>query len=210
MQPSPTDERPGQLLGLHDDVQPEEYTLETEVTTIGRSKTCDIIVLRNLVSRLHAKIERNGPHYVLRDAGSANGTFVNSRQIYEPYLLKNDDLLGFGAPTPLLRFLDPDRTFVPARRLRYDERAMCFSLDQQPLSLTPIQFRLLLHLYQHAGDVCTRESCAQAIWGRDYDPGMDAAALDEAISKLRGKLRDIAASADLIKTRRGVGFGLEI
>lgn len=210
MHPSPTDDRPGQLLALHDDVQPEEYILETEVTTIGRSKTCDIIVLRNLVSRLHAKIERNGPQYILRDAGSANGTFVNTRQIHEPHLLKNDDLIGFGDPTPLLRFLDPDPTFVPTRRLRYDERTMRFSLNQQPLELTPAQFRLLSHLYQHVGDVCTRESCAQAIWGRDYDPGMDAAALDEAISKLRGKLRLSDPAADLIKTRRGQGFTLDV
>ena len=54
---------------------------------------------------------------------------------------------------------------------------MRFSLDQQPIELTAAQFRLLTHLYQNAGNLCTRESCAAAIWGRDYDPGMDAAAL---------------------------------
>ena len=49
-----------------------------------------------------------------------------------------------------------------------------FFLDQQPLELTAAQFRLLSHLYQNVGNLCTRESCAAAIWGRDYDPGMDA------------------------------------
>jgi DNA-binding response OmpR family regulator len=210
MHPLPSDEQSAQLLGLHEDVQPAEYPLEAGVATIGRSKMCDIVVPQKLVSRLHAKIERNGPHYLLHDAGSANGTFVNSRRIHEPYLLKNDDLIGLGSPIPLLRFLDPDPTFMPTHRLRYDERIMRFFLDQQPLELTPNQFRLLSHLYQHAGDIFSREGCAQAIWGREYDPGMDAAALDEAISKLRGKLRQVDLGADIIKTRRGLGFELDL
>jgi DNA-binding response OmpR family regulator len=57
--------------------------------------------------------------------------------------------------------------------------------------------------------VCTRESCAQAIWGRDYDPELDTEALDRAISTLRGQLRKIAAKADLIETRRGLGYLLK-
>src|SRR5262245_44609725 len=97
MKPLPSDEEPAQLLGLHEDVQPMEYTLEAELTTIGRSRTCDIVVPQNLVSRLHAKIERVGPRYMLRDAGSANGTFVNGRRLYESHLLAHDDLIGLGS-----------------------------------------------------------------------------------------------------------------
>jgi DNA-binding response OmpR family regulator len=166
------------------------------------------VVQRNLVSRLHAKIERDGPRYVLSDVGSANGTFVNSRQISGPHLLKDRDQIGLGAPAPLLSFADPDPTFVPQTRLRYDDQALAFSMDGQPVELSPAQFRLLRHLYQHTGTVCTRESCAQALWGRDYDPTIDAEALDRAVSGLRGQLRKLAPDSDFMETRRGSGYVL--
>jgi pSer/pThr/pTyr-binding forkhead associated (FHA) protein len=210
MQPLHADEPVVQLLGLDPAVQPPNYILKAAVCTMGRSKTCDIVVPQQLVSRLHAKIERTGPRYMLHDAGSANGTFVNSRRIFEPHLLQNDDLIGLGSPTALLRFFDPDSTVISAAMLYYDDRMKTFSIGRKPLDLTPTQFRLLLHLYQHAGSVCSRESCAQAIWGPTYAPGMEVDALDEAVRKLRGKLREIDSDADLVKTRRGVGFELGI
>jgi hypothetical protein len=209
MQPQPTLQF-AQLIALHEDVQPAEITLEADVYTLGRSPLCQIVVQRSTVSRLHAKIERDGPRYLLVDAGSANGTFVNSQRLHTPHLLSDRDLIGLGAVTAILRFLDLDPTVVPTTRLRYDERQMLFTLDNQPLDLTPAQFRLLHHLYQFAGEVCTRESCATALWGRDYDPGLDADALDRAFSSLRSQLRRTAATADLIETRRGLGYVLNL
>ncbi len=87
---------------------------------------------------------------------------------------------------------------------------MTFSFDGQPLDLPPTQHRLLLHLYHHAGSICTREQCAQALWGRDYAPGADADALDRTISKLRQQLRQIDPNVTLIETRRGVGYCLNL
>lgn len=200
----------GQLLALHDDVQPAEYVLKDQVCIIGRASECHIVVARNAVSRNHARIERAGSRYMLYDSDSVNGTFVNMRRIHEPHLLKDRDLIGLGAAAALIRFVDPDPTFNASARLRYEEGAMIFLLADQPLSLTPAQFRLLLHLYKHAGTVCTREECAQAIWGRAYDPGMDADALDRYINTLRSRLRDVDPTADLIQTRRGLGYVLTL
>jgi DNA-binding response OmpR family regulator len=195
-----------QIVGLNDDIEPGEYLLADDVCTIGRSSMCHVLIKRAIVSRLHAKIERDGPRYVLHDAGSANGTYVNTRRIYEPHLLKDRDMIGLGGPTALLRFRDPDPTLIPAFRLTFSEPTMTFILNMKPLDLTPAQFRLLHYLYQHAGEVCTRETCAQAIWGRDYDPGLDADALDRAMSNLRGQLRQVDPDSDLIETRRGLGY----
>ena len=47
-----------------------------------------------------------------------------------------------------------------------------------------------------------------AIWGRDYDPGLDAEALDRAISNLRGVIRRASQGAELLQTRRGLGYML--
>ena len=198
------------VLALQTGATPEEFTLAAGQCTIGRSHTCDIVVPGRVVSRLHARIERGDLRFLLVDAGSANGTFVNGVRLTQPQVLANNDMIGLGLAIAALRFLDPDPTFVPATRLDYDERSMRFSLAAHALDLTPIQFRLLAHLYRHAGSLCTREDCAQAIWGRDYNPGLDSAALDRAVANLRAALRATAPAADLIQTRRGVGYVLEL
>ena len=124
-------------------------------------------------------------------------------------MLQDEDQIGLSKPAPLLLFVDADPTDFISSQLRYDERFMTFFLDKKLLDLTPAQFRVLFHLYQHAGAVCTRESCAEALWGREYDPGLDAEALDRAISNLRQKLREIRPEAEMIKTARGLGYVLD-
>ncbi|MEI7768619.1 MAG: FHA domain-containing protein [Chloroflexales bacterium] len=197
------------LIGISDDVTPGEFLLSGREHAVGRSHLCDVVIPRNNISRIHARIIREGPRYLIKDADSANGTFVNGQPISAPHLLSNRDGIGLGAPGELLRFLDPDPTIITASRLRLDERTQTFFLGSQPLSLPPNQFRLLSHLYRHLGDLCTREACAEAVWGRDYDPGMDAEALDKAVSGLRSALRRIEDdAAGLLQTRRSMGYML--
>lgn len=199
------------LIALHDDAQPEELALSARGCTIGRSPLCDIVIHnRKEVSRLHARVEPEGPRFVIRDHNSANGTFINGARIYEPHLLQDRDAIGLGLPTPLLRFADADPTHVLAPRLTYEDKTMTFWLDDSPLALTSQQFQLLAHLYRHVGELCTRESCAAAIWGHDYDPELDTAALDRAVANLRRVLRRAAPDMDLIQTRRGLGYVLTI
>ena len=64
MQPQFSDDQFAQMLALEGAealVQPLEFILEADICTIGRAATCQIIVQQNLVSRLHARIERDGP-----------------------------------------------------------------------------------------------------------------------------------------------------
>jgi DNA-binding response OmpR family regulator len=78
------------------------------------------------------------------------------------------------------------------------------------LHLPASQLRLLLHLYQHRGEVRSRASCAEAIWGRPYDPVTDDGALDKVVSKLRRRLAEAdPAAAAWVRNRRGVGYSLE-
>ncbi len=198
------------LIGLHESVQPARFVIETDVCMIGRSPSCQVVVTRPVVSRLHATIERDQvDRYLLQDNNSANGTFINGQPhpIHKPYMLKNLDELGLGSPEPLLRFEDEEAT-APAvvTRLVYDEQSMTFYLDQKPLTLTPGQLRLMQHLYKHAYDLCTRQSCAEALWGHGYNPVLDDQALDRTISNLRKQLRQIAPDVDLLVTRRAIGY----
>ncbi len=198
----------GEIIALQEDIEPQTRVLSEEICVIGRSHDCHIIIPRQTVSRLHAQIERRGPRYIIQDTESVNGTFVNGAQIHAPRLLHHQDQIGLGDAAPLLTFLDPDPTIASTRRLRYDESMMAFFIGSERVDLTPAQLRLLRHFHQHAGEVCTRESCAEALWGRDYEPGMDAAALDRALSNLRRRLREYDPDSEWIQTRRGAGYVL--
>ena len=56
------------------------------------------------VSSRHAAVMRKTEGFVLQDLGSRNGTFVNGQHIAGDTLLKNGDVIGFGANGPALEF----------------------------------------------------------------------------------------------------------
>jgi S1-C subfamily serine protease len=56
------------------------------------------------VSSRHAAIMAKAEGYVLQDLGSKNGTYVNGQRIEGDRLLKDGDVIGFGAKGPALEF----------------------------------------------------------------------------------------------------------
>lgn len=82
-----------------------EMILTRPVLVIGRAEGCDIGLFGEQgVDRAHARLERRGDGYVVCDAGSAAGTFVNGRRISEPTPLRSGDAIGVGAA--VLRFVE--------------------------------------------------------------------------------------------------------
>ena len=67
------------------------------VLTVGRDKSCDIILCDLMVSRNHAMIRRigNGDYYLI-DGGSSNGSYVNQQRVTMPKLLKHGDKITIG------------------------------------------------------------------------------------------------------------------
>lgn len=200
------------IISLHKDVQPAEFMVEADLCTIGRSSSCQIVIERKTVSRLHARIERDhAGRYILYDAESANGIFVNGDRyrIRKPYLLRNGDEIGLGSIEPLLRFEDTESTAtILYTRLQYDSQKMQFFFDKELVELTPGQTRLLQHLAVNIDEICTRESCAEALWGRPYDPVLDDQPLNRTISNIRNQFKKIAPDIELIITHRNLGYML--
>ncbi len=60
--------------------------------TIGRGNDCDLVLDEPEMSRKHATIEVAGAEIVLRDHGSANGTYVNGVQVHDVSLYTGDQL----------------------------------------------------------------------------------------------------------------------
>jgi len=68
-------------------------------------------------STRHAAVLRSGDHYVLRDLGSRNGTFVNGHRITADHDLASGDRMRFGPHGPEVEFqVVPDgaEQLVPA------------------------------------------------------------------------------------------------
>ncbi|GCE22145.1 FHA domain-containing protein [Dictyobacter kobayashii] len=77
----------------------QEYQLDTQKNTIGRTPNNNISLLQDkLVSRHHASIHYEQNHFVLYDEKSANGTMINERSIKEktPYILEDGDHVLIG------------------------------------------------------------------------------------------------------------------
>ena len=75
-----------------------------------------------------------------------------------------------------------------------------------PFDLTAIQFDLLRVLMANPGRVFSREELLNQVWGYDYYG--DTRAVDSTIKRLRARLRQIAADAELIVTVRDAGYKL--
>src|SRR6187401_281913 len=65
--------------------------------SLGRHPNNTIQLLDKIVSKEHCIIEQRGDHYVLRDLGSLNGTFVNNERVRGESALKHGDEIALGA-----------------------------------------------------------------------------------------------------------------
>lgn len=68
------------------------FLLDAEVTTAGRHPTNDIFLDDVTVSRKHAEFVRVASSFVVRDAGSLNGTYVNRDRVESRELSAGDEV----------------------------------------------------------------------------------------------------------------------
>ena len=79
-------------------------------------------------------------------------------------------------------------------------------INDQPLTLTPVEFDLLLSLAKACGRVKSREHLVDEIRDRDYD--VFDRSVDVHISALRRKLGDDPKNPRFIRTLRSAGYML--
>jgi pSer/pThr/pTyr-binding forkhead associated (FHA) protein len=208
---------PGLLTFRHTDGTEDRFRLQQDVTTIGRSSSCTIAIPLPVISRLHARIEQH-ERYILFDAGSANGTFVNGKRIDGGWPLTSGDQIALGAPDVVLLFTDPEATLVIANTvavppLFIDEDAHSVAVYNVPAQLSPLEYSLLVHFAANPGAVCTREKAFLAVWDQPYDHATCEDALNACIAKLRRNLKAAAHIAGKeppqITTVQRVGFRLD-
>jgi pSer/pThr/pTyr-binding forkhead associated (FHA) protein len=66
--------------------------LDKDITRLGRSPDSDVFLNDITVSRRHAEVSREGSNFVIKDAGSLNGTYVNRERVDVAQLASGDEL----------------------------------------------------------------------------------------------------------------------
>ncbi|HYI46176.1 MAG TPA: response regulator transcription factor [Actinomycetota bacterium] len=79
--------------------------------------------------------------------------------------------------------------------------------DGEPIELTATEFKLLVALARHPGQVMTRELLLDMVW--DYDYLGDSRVVDMAIKRLREKIEEDPSNPTTVVTVRGVGYRVE-
>jgi len=88
--------------------------------------------------------------------------------------------------------------------LAIDWPEMLITIDDKPVHLTPLEFRLLAMLVRKRGWVVTYEQALTEVWGPSYVA--DRANLKLYIWYLRRKIERDPSHPELIITRRGMGY----
>ena len=78
------------------------------------------------------------------------------------------------------------------------------SKEDKVIDLTLREFELIKFLAQKPGQIFTRETLLEKVWGYEYFG--DVRTVDVTIRRLREKVEDNPASPNFIMTKRGVGY----
>ena len=105
--------------------------------SIGRSRSCDIQIPDNSVSRDHAVLMRREEGWFVCDTGSHAGTRVRNKQITEPTLVQIGDKIRMGSTTLTLR----NASDVPQKK-----RSMFTGFSKEAAS--PFKLMLVVTLIQ--------------------------------------------------------------
>ena len=113
---------------------------------IGRSSELDMVLIEDMVSRRHAKIQTTEDEIAIMDLGSTNGTFVNGEKVKKARLKEGDRIL-IGTSIMKLVTVDPatmvseadaraqldKRGQQAAMRTQVTNRAMSGNIEEIPL-----------------------------------------------------------------------------
>ncbi len=100
----PADEKPIAVWVLINEGEPYDRIELGQEFSIGRSRSCDLVLDDQASSGKHAVIRASDDVFVLSDQKSTNGTFVNGGRILMPTQLRQDDVIRFG--TTIYRFVN--------------------------------------------------------------------------------------------------------
>jgi transcriptional regulator with GAF, ATPase, and Fis domain len=96
----------------------KEFTLTQPVIHVGTKKENEIVLKDETMSRVHFEIHQTKEGYLLKDADSLNGTFINGVRVREAYLISGAMIR---AGKTEMKFLPLDETFdiIPSKKNKF-------------------------------------------------------------------------------------------
>lgn len=88
---------------------------------------------------------------------------------------------------------------ISVGEISIDTRNMQVTVRGVPVSLTPLEYRLINHLFHHCGRIVSLSELSENLY--DHDNDRDPNAIEALVGRLRRKLK-----VDVIETRRGFGY----
>ena len=86
--------------------------------------------------------------------------------------------------------------------INYESHQVCIS--GKPVKLTPIQYKLLCHLVENLGRVCSSTELLQHVWGPNYSDERELLKL--SVYRLRSKIEEDPSNPEIIFNERGIGY----
>ena len=191
-----------------------QWILNRTPIRIGRAPDCDVRLDLRWISRAHALIRLEGAQYMLEDAGSRNGVFVNGQRVTAPRPLQDGDRVQL-APGLELIFVDSEATaplpgrIAPGLTLDQAERRMVVRGQELVPSVSTAQFDFMALLTEEPGRVYSRDEVIAAVWPGAAPEGVSDDAIDALVRRLRHRLAEIDPDHEYIVTVRGYGFRLD-
>jgi len=90
-------------------------------------------------------------------------------------------------------------SLITAGEITLDERQMKVTRHGVPITLTPLEYRLVAHLLRNRGRVVSQQEIDENVYGHGEEH--DSNTLEVLVGRVRKKL-----GADAIETRRGFGY----
>lgn len=90
---SKLDDNSALLISTRGSSSGSRYLLDEDEITVGRDTRADILLDDATVSRQHAVFRRQGGNFIIEDAGSLNGTYVNMKRVDSATLKSGDSIM---------------------------------------------------------------------------------------------------------------------
>lgn len=84
----------------------DTFSLAASRMVVGRSRSCEVRLRDDTVSRLHAAFVWREGDLIVEDLGSSNGTYLNGQRVDDPRVVTVGDTVRFGALRGIVEPLD--------------------------------------------------------------------------------------------------------
>jgi DNA-binding response OmpR family regulator len=184
-----------------------QHVLDKELFSIGRVGDNDLTIDDRRVSRRHAQVRREDFHYFIEDLDSTNGTWLNGVRLTSLVPLRNGDRVQIA--DVVLVFNDPNTTTRAEafQALSLDEARGQVVIAGRAITLTPKELSLLRLLLDHAGELCSKDMIARAVWP-EYEGDVADYNIEGLVSRIRRKIEPDPDSPTFLRSQRGLGYML--